>query len=42
MNNLGLYDLIYPPVQPSQLKYYEQLLSQAYVNWEELTTGRKR
>jgi hypothetical protein len=42
MCNLGDFELIYPPKKPSLNLYYKSLIDQATLNWEELTTGRKR
>lgn len=42
MQNLGDFELIYPPEKQSLQSYYKTLQDQACMNWEEFTTGRKR
>ena len=42
MNNLGGFELIYPPEKESLYDYYKGMQDQAHTNWEEFTTGRKR
>jgi len=43
MQNLGDFELIYPPQnKESLLTYYRTLQDQAHLNWEEFTTGRRR
>jgi hypothetical protein len=39
---LGDYELIFPPTTNALLQEYKILQDQACLNWEELTTGRKR
>ena len=42
MRNLGDYELIYPPSSEKLKEYYQPLLEQAVLNWEEFTTGKKQ